>query len=484
MDQVVFLDSNDDVASVRSKLHSLKPGRAAIVVPEDNRALRGPIAMRVLRRQALDSALDLAVISESPAIRHSAQQQGFTVYGSLRSYRRSLERQPSPSKKVKGPLGAIGRGAGLTASMALIASLSVLALAALYLLLPRTTVVLVPVSQKVQERLEILADPDVKTVNYDKRVVPARVVYVRALGSEQIHVTGRKALANTKAEGQVTLTNRTESEVVVPRGTIARTAGGERFSILDNVKLAPGNQGIARVGVVAVEAGSRGNVDRGQITWLEGVLEFQVSVFNEQPTSGGGSREVEVVSEQDRAKVKEVLQRRLEEEVLRKLEAERLRHESLAPESIRVVTLKEDYDKDVGQQSRVLNLEMELRANGTMFNLADVDAVVKAWSPRLKPGYYLVKETVKASEPKVVEAEGGTARIAVDIEGVVSSRINEDRVREGVRWKTVEEARRYLSNAYILARDPEVKIDPGWAARAIRVQVIVSNPDATGGGQQ
>jgi len=121
------------------------------VVPEDNRALRGPIAMRVLRRQALDSALDLAVISESPAIRHSAQQQGFTVYGSLRSYRRSLERQPSPSKKVKGPLGAIGRGAGLTASMALIASLSVLALAALYLLLPRTTVVLVPVSQKVQE---------------------------------------------------------------------------------------------------------------------------------------------------------------------------------------------------------------------------------------------------------------------------------------------------------------------------------------------
>lgn len=476
MEQIVLLDQHDDAASVRSKLEALKPGAAAIVVPENNRALRGPIAMRIVRRQALDSALDLAVISENAAIRHTAQQQGFVVFGSLRSYRRALQRKESASRRWKGPLDAILRGAGVTTTLVLMASLSLVALAAVYLLMPRTTVVLVPVAQKIQERMEIVVDPDSKTINHESRTVPGRVVYVRAEGTEQIQVSGRQESSNAKAEGQVTLTNRTDQEVAVPRGTIAKTAGEERFAIQDDVKLAAGNQGMARVSVVAVEAGSRGNVGRGEITRLEGPLELQVAVFNEQPTSGGGSRSVEVVTDQDHAKAKETLQPKLEAEVLRKLEAERQRHEILAPESTRITALKEDYDREVGQQSKVLNLEMELRGNATFYSPVDVEAVVKGWSPRLKPGFYLRTETIIASEPRVVEAEGGTVRIAVDIEGVVSSRINEDRVRDNVRWKTAEEARKYLNNSLILAREPEIRTEPGWAGRALRVHVVVSNP--------
>lgn len=476
MEQIVLLDKYDDTASVKTKLQALKPGPAAIVIPEDNRALRGPIAMRVLRRQAIDSALDLAVISESPAIRHSAQQQGFAVYGSLRGYRRSLERKPSSARSLAGPLGALGRGIGLTTTAVLVAGLSLVALAAVYLLLPRTTVVLVPVAQKVQEHLEIVVDPDTKAINYETRTVPGRVVYVRAAGSEQIQVTGRKETANAKAEGQVTLANRTDKEVVVPRGTIAKTSGGERFTIVDDVKLAPGPQGQARVGIIAVEPGARGNVGRLEINRLEGALESQVSVMNEQPTTGGGSRTVEVVTEQDRAAARDALRPKLEAEVMRKLEAERQRQEMLAPESTRVTVLKEEYDKEVDQQAKVLNLDMELRANGTFYNPADVEAVVKDWKPRLRPGFYLRAETTKASEPKVIEAEGGTIRIGVDVEGVVSSRISEDRVRDNVRWKSVEEARKYLNSSLILAREPEIRTEPGWAGRALRVHVVVEEP--------
>lgn len=483
MEQIILLDINDDVASVRSKLQALKPGPAAMVVPAENRAMRGPIAMRVLRRQAIDSALDLAVVSESPAIRHSAQQQGLVVYSSLRSYRRSLERKPSSMAKLKGQAGAVGRGTGVMATLVLMASLSLVALAAVYLLLPQTTVVLVPVSQHISEKLEITANPDAKALDFDNYVVPARVVYVKAQGAEQVPVTGKEASVNAKAGGQVTLSNRTDKEVVVPRGTIAKTSAGEKFVILDDVKLTSGSEGIARVAIEAVQPGVKGNVGRGEINRLEGAQELDVSVFNEQPTSGGGSRDVEVVTEEDRAKVKSMLQPKLEQEVARKLEAERQRQEVLSPESIRVTPLREDYDKDVGEQSKVLNLEMELRANGTFYNPDDVQAVVQAWSPRLKSGFYLRTDTVKASEPRVIEAEGGAVKLVVDIEGIVSSRINEDRVADAVRWKTAEDVRKYLNSSYILATEPEINTEPGWAGRALRVQVIVQEADSTGGGQ-
>jgi hypothetical protein len=434
--------------------------------------------MRVLRRQAGDSALDLAVVSSSPAIRHAADQAGFPVYGSLQSYERALSRAQSASHRTRGSLARAGRGASHFGTLGVIGGITFVALAAIYLMLPQATITLVPVTQTLQEKIEIQADPNAKTVDVEKRIVPARVVYVQSEGTDQVTTSGKQASTNSKAQGQVTFTNRTDKEVTVPRGTVVRTSNNVGFTTLDDVKLGAGSQASGRTNIAALEAGSQGNVERGAINKADGDINKQVGVFNEQPTTGGGSKEVETVTDQDKAALKDTLTKRLQADVLRKLEAERQRHETLSPESIRIVTLKEDYDQNVGGQSKVLNLSMQLRANGTFYNMADVEQVIKAWSPRLKPGYYLRPDTIKASEPRIVNAEGGTARIEVNVEGVVASRINEDRVTEGVRWKSVDEIKRYL-NTLVLAKDPEIVIQPGWASKAIRVQIIVKNPDGT-----
>ncbi len=473
-EEIIFLDRFDEVASVKTKLEGVRSDQAAIVVPIENRALRSPIAVRLVVRQAESLALKLGLISGDATVRRLFHNEGIPAFRTVKGYRDYVARQSRPLTRLSALAQSLRERTDRTVGLVVLAALVVLGIAMAYALIPVEKVVLVPVSEPVSDVIVVKADPTTKTVNYDARQIPARVINLPMESSIQVPVTGKKAMPNARAEGQVTLTNRTAGPVKVPAGTILYTPDNIKFVISQETTV-PGPTGAgAKVDVVAVDPGDKGNVDRGKISKIEGALDQQLAAFNEEPTTGGGAVEASVVSAQDKERARASLIDKMSKEAFPKLDSQRAENESLPPHSITFTVLEEVYDKKEGDQAKMLNLKISGRARGTIFSGPDVNTLVdRVWQPKTRAGFSVPPKGYKILPPEIIKAEDGAITFVVRVEGVAVAEMNLDRIRENVRWKTEPEAKAYLARNLSLAKEPKVTIEPGWASRALRVHIVV-----------
>ncbi|MBI4321654.1 MAG: baseplate J/gp47 family protein [Chloroflexi bacterium] len=474
MEQIIYLDADDEMASIRSKLSALRDGQTAIVVPLENHTFHSPVAVRLLARQAEDRALRLAIISGDSTVRRLAQDEGLRTFRNARSFRAYVSRRNSPWSLLSYLMARVT--VPVERSMGLVSLILGIffASAGAYVLIPTNTIVVTPVSEPVNDVIVIKADPEARAINYEARQIPARAVFIPTEASIQVPTSGRRLASNAPAEGQVTLTNRTGGPAVAPAGTIVRSVEGVRFATTQEVTLPAAMGASVKVDVVAVEPGARGNLDRGKIAKIDGPLETQVVAFNEDPTTGGGAREVSIVAAGDRDRAKAALLEKLNKEALARLGEQRKPTESLPSHSISFTILEEVYDKKEGDVAKVLNLKVTARASGTLFDGGDVNSLIgRVWQPDTRPGFVVPPNTFKLDPPEVVKVEGGAVTFLVKLRGVAIARVNEGRVEENVRWKTVAETKEYLVATLSLAAEPQVTIEPTWATRALRAKVVL-----------
>ncbi len=473
MAQLVYLDKRGDINAVHAKLEMVGEQEAALVVPPGCRVLSGPLALRRLMRHASDLVLDLALITNDPILRRLAEDEGLPVYPDARSYQRSaaVQQRPSPWEPRRRTAEKPGRSA---APLVLAVLVFMFVATVIYLLIPETTVILVPAGEPVTGSVDLSADPNLQAVDFKQARVPSRLTYVLVEGTETGQATGKKPVAVVPAEGRVTFVDRANEPVVIAAGTVVSTTNNVLFRTTAEVRLA-GNNSTGKAGVIAVEPGEGGNVGRLQIVRVEGDLNLKVAVFNEDPTTGGGAKEISVVTPDDWVRVRRSLLARIQDDAWNKVAAEVKAGELLPPQSVQLTVLEEKYDRDVGEQAQVVTLRLGVRERATIYKPEDVSALIeRTWQPALKTGYYVPPGTVKLDQPEVRKAEDtGVVQLTVRVRGTAVSRINVDRVTGGVRWKTADEATEYLSSSFILAEDPVVYMDPDWAMRSLRVKVVV-----------
>ncbi len=485
---VIFLDAADEVASIRTKLTTISGPFAAIVVPLENRSLRSPVAIRLVARMGGDLALNLAVVSGDVTVRHLASEEGLLVFRTVKGYTDYVRRHSAALGKIGTLIYDLRLRADRTFGLLLLTMVVVLGGGMAYTAVPGATVTLVPISEQVNDVIVVKADPATTKVNYDARQIPARVVYLPLDTTAQVPTSGKKQMPNAKSEGQVTFTNRTNEEIKIPGGTIVRTQDNVRFTTTAEVSVKAGQGSTVRADIIASEPGEKGNLDRGRISKIEGTLDAKAVVFNEEPTSGGGAREVAVVTATDRERVRAAAMEKLKKDAMTALDAQRKPEERLPDKAITFTVLEETYDRKEGEQARALNLKMTARAGGILFSDKDInDLISRVWQPKTRPGYYLPLGAYQIQNPEVLKVEGEAISLVVTVEGTAISRINEDLVRENVRWKTVAEARAYLVQSLNLAKEPNIQIVPDWAGRALRVDVVIdgnwknqSKPDQGG----
>ena len=473
-EQIVFLDRFDEVASIKTKLEAVRAGHVGIVVPVGNKSLHSPIAVRIILRQADNLAINLGMVSSDATVRRLFRDEGVPVFRTVKAYRDYVARQSAPFTRLSAIVQAMQARIDRTAGIAILLILLFFGASMAYVLLPSATVIVSPVSEAVSDAIVIKADPTLKAVNFDTKEIPARAVNIPLESAIQVPTTGKKSMPKAKAEGQVTLTNSTQGPVTVPAGTIVKTPDDVRFAIPQEVTVPVGATPGVRVDIVAIDPGDKGNVDRGKINKIEGPLDKQLAVFNEEPTTGGGASEAPVVLAEDMAKAKAALVDKMSKEAIAKLEAQRREGESLPQHGVTFTVLGESYDKKEGDQAKVLNLKITGRASGIFFDGRDVNELIKrVWQPKTRSGYVVLPETFKTYPPEIVKVEGGTVTFVVRVEGVAVAQVNEGNIQENVRWKTPTEAKSYLMQTLSLAKEPKVVIEPGWASRALRVKVVI-----------
>lgn len=339
-----------------------------------------------------------------------------------------------------------------------------------YALVPQATVVLHPMAEPVTGQVEVRADPSIVAVDVATARVPARVSYVVVDVVEQAITRGRLPSAEAKALGSVTFANRHGQAITVPADTIVMTPSGVRFRTTSDAAV----EQTARAAVEALEPGERGNVARLEIARVVGPLAAQVAVLNEEATVGGGQSSTPMIAEEDVARVRQLAAERARAEALSKLEGEVRGGESLVLQTLAYVQLDEQLDRRVGEQVSSFNYRLKARVSGSLVAPEDVEQVVRQrWRPTLPPGRYLPAAQLQVLAPEVVRVEERAVLLRVPVQSLAVEAIDADAVQERVRWRPADEARREVARTLKLAADPRVELQPRWAARALRVKVVL-----------
>jgi len=484
LEQLIYLELDDDLTTIRDKLEHAKAKRVVLVLPDRFKVLANQINCKLLRRYASNLALELALVTTDGATRSFARAAGLAVYSSVD--RGKEEAAPPEPIREETRLAAAARPprpprAVTPISQPLLTNQVLLALATLLVLLvlsgalglfllPSAEVVVSPASEPILETLAVKASVDFKEASLDKLELPARMVGVALEDSAQTDTTGKKFIPDKKAKGTVVFVNKSLAPVSVPAGTVVSTSSGDRVRFQT---LAPANlQAVvwdkARVEVEAVEPGKAGNVPRGTINLVEGPLAVVVGVTNDEDAKGGDDKQVRYVTKEDRARLRDSLTEKLKAAGTEAIRANVKKEDLLLAPTITVTVRRPgDYDKDLDQVAdRVSLSRMQVEVSGLVVSGGELAKMARQLlKSKVKAGYALVPEEIDFKGPANVKFEGGVASFQLTVAGSQRAEISPGQVLAAVRGKTVEAATETLLGSFKLNREPQITLERGFLGR-------------------
>ncbi len=505
-EQILHLEKDDNIDVIREKLERAQARKVLLVVPHGSRAFKSPLDFRLLRRQAQRQALEVALVSNHPLTRDLAAQEGVCVYGSIwrsRWARRWMLRRkhsPRPPRKRKIPLWRRmrrpwGEGSGCGEQLAAILLILVTAAAVyglIFGLVPIATVTLVPATQPIHAEMQIVVSRNVEEVELQTGHIPAKLVQVQVEDSGQVPTTGERDAPDSLATGSVVFINQLSQPVTVLTDTIVSTSLGTviRFRTTAAVELAPAIGATSVASIEALEPGSSGNVGAQLINKVEGSISLQVRVTNQEPTTGGGFRQIGAVTAADKNRLRSLLLQQLQQRALAEMQKGLADGEVLLAGTVQVdAILAEDYDQFVGEPAEFLGLEMRTLISAMAYGESHVRTqVFRSLGNAVPEGFRLVNGTqsLEAIEIKEVMAEDRAVSLTARATATAVATIDQATVHQAIQDKPVELALLTLTRTLPLAVPPDIRLGPewmedlGWLERvpqlSLRILVRVKEP--------
>lgn len=274
--------------------------------------------------------------------------------------------------------------------LALFVFAAALALALVFLILPKATVLVYPKVEPVVRDMDISIGTAIAQADPGKLVLPALKVDEMLEAGQKFDSQGKKEVGS-KAAGTVIIYNFTKLSVKLKSGTTSLILGDKTYKLsADQVQIRPTLYKNSRtkevdvnsleppMDVIAAQGGESSNVPAG--TRLE--ITNQVFGSNPQllyaktqtPIEGGISRYLSVVTDQDTQAAKSQLQERLVSELKNRLDS----NNTLILDSGYNVQVGEfTTDKPVGTESPTFEANLKIRITALGFNKNDMSGLIK-----------------------------------------------------------------------------------------------------------
>jgi hypothetical protein len=302
-------------------------------------------------------------------------------------------------------------------------------------------------------------------VDQQEALIPLRSVQVIVEGQAETPATGAADVAEGYASGTVVFTNRTNQAVVIPKGTVVRSASGgaARFRTTSEVTL-PG--ALFATQQASVEAMEPGYVMAGAytVTRVEGALASRVEVMNSATVGGGGNRRVPIVTYADQDTLRGMLVEQLQTEAYAQLAQQLAVGEFVPASSLHAEIMALDYDQYVDQQNDVLSGNMKLVVRGSAVNEADLRELARARLISQSGGNAdVIDDSLQVRHSDDARIEDTWVEVDVQATGSVVPTVDLDSVRKSIRGRTVEQALEWLQANLTLESAPQIKVTPeGW----------------------
>jgi hypothetical protein len=487
MQQVIYLEVDDDMPAVRDLLEGAQAKRVLVVVPKGCVTFQNPINLRVLRRHAANLALDIALVTRDSRSRRLAREEGVPVLLSIRQGRRGRWQLRSPRRsaaeraadaRVRGlryGQGDVGYGdvaimwAGRVLSVLLFLLFFAFVLGLAALVVPQARVTLVPYRQVVSVNLELSADPEVEKTSLEDLSIPARIVEAEVEQTGEIATVDKKDAPDSPATGTITFINQGATPVEILPGAVVRTSTGTtiRFKTVTTATLAANIGATARADIKALEPGPVGNVAAATINEVEtAALRGKVRVTNEQPTQGGGVKQVGVVTRADMDRLKAQMLQQLQQRAYSELQAQLGEQEFLPPESMTIEIMSEVYDQFLDSEADLLHLQMRIFASGTAVDEANAKLLAyQALKAKIPATYALQSEEISFGLDDQIRMDGRSVIVGATASAPLVVDVDRGAVRSTVAGLTVDEAEEALAQNFDLDSPPAVEVQPDWIKR-------------------
>jgi hypothetical protein len=494
--QIIQLNNNDDIVSVRDKMSWCQTGRILLVWPASGRVLNRKLDLLLSKRYATSLGSILAMVTSDHEVQILARQVGIPVFAGAAQAQEQEWVENSIIQREHHPRARLTQLANLQKSIRsqssvweerpairfLCLGISLLALLILAIfILPSAKVIISPKEELQSIKLDLIADPSATTINISSGSLPTYYQEVIVEGTDVITATGAMAIPDEPASGMIKFVNRSKVSTTLPAGSVVTTLGSDpvRFkttSLVDTV-IKPGKSVLLEA--QAIRPGSSGDLPPNSLTAVEGDLGLELAVTNPEATSGGTDASVPIPSAQDLNTLSDQLKTRLLQEGLIELQSKLPLDDTLIPPSATIIqVLEETYNPAAGVPTEQVELTLRLKikfqvVSGKMLH-GLVGPILDSNTP---PGYKPVMNTLvinPVSTPTM--RSDGKAYWTVSANRKLRADLTTTLALESIQGASAHDAVARLTESLLLAEPPNIVLIPSWWPRlpllAMRITLV------------
>lgn len=324
--------------------------------------------------------------------------------------------------------------------------LVVAGLFAFWWLFPKAEVTLYVSPKKIEDEVEISVDASSSTSDFENGIISGEVVTEKTSGEKNMQTTGTKVVGD-KATGEITI-YRAGSSINLVKNTLVKGPGDLNFSLDEDITIASGSvltRGITKAKVTAKEIGAQYNLASGTTFTISNYSTSDMEAVNESAFSGGSSREVNAISEEDQKNLLESLQGELETTLKDKLESAVTSDYILIEDSITYSIAKKEYDKKIGDEGSSLKLKLDLEAEGILAKRGEIEQLgLKYLSERVPSGYSLKNDQIQA-DFSYKNKKDDVYYMSLFVSANLLPQVNIDEIRKNITGKYPDVAEEYMN---------------------------------------
>jgi len=341
----------------------------------------------------------------------------------------------------------------------------ILVIAAGYFYLPQSTVILSVVPKTVSKEKTIAISPAATAIDREKFVIPGKKQEKNITGEKTITVTGKKKIGDP-SKGTVTLYNKTTTARSLKKGTIL-TAKSLQFTLDTDTSVASASESIGSItfgkistAVTAVDIGEEGNIAGSAEFSVKGFETSVIAGRNDQPFTGGKSREVTVVSRADYDALIKALTDELVGKAKTELTASVSGAEKLIDATVKTTVMGKTFTEELDQEARDLHGKVTIAVSGISYNENDGKELFSSLASGDIPSGYMASErqTVFTVTNPSLKKDGNIGALGA-IKIVAMPKIDESVVQKNLAGKTIIRAEEILKRLQGVA-SAEVSFKP------------------------
>ena len=320
---------------------------------------------------------------------------------------------------------------------------------------PKATVAIYVSPKSFEEELEVVFGFD-------------QVVAASVSGEKTKNTSGVK-LVGERAKGTVQIRNGTAGVVNLSSGTLLSSAGDLKFS-LDNsasvsAALSPGSPGTTTGQVTADSIGAEYNLAKDETFKIGNYPKAEVDGVTTDNFSGGTSREISAVSDDDREKLKEELEAELTENAKKELSGKVGRDQMFIPELVLLDEKEALFSHKVGDEADNLKLALSMDARGVITDKRRLaDSVREKIKDRIPEGFILRDTQISYEFEFVEEDSSGNFLYKVLTKVNFLPEINQDDIIRKISGRLPAVVEDYLTSIPGFAR-AEIRLTPRLPGR-------------------